>query len=605
MENIFGPVFSLIPFAIIALVIYAVVQLMRRRDTLKAVDPGIGTVRRLYFYIVSFVALMVAANGVVQIGKFVLEGLFGGDVLSLSRTGLAVGAALTIVGLPIWAFHWRLIQRHLEEIPVERTSWIRKIYLYLVLGVAAALAIVASVSLLQWAFGSKDFGGYPWSAAVVWIGIWAFHWRLEGAEGQPTAETLAIRRLYLYLMSLSMLVMVAVGFGLVVHIILQEGYASLVSVTVLLPSESGLWRPPMRSALALLLVGAVVWGTHWLHFARADYGSLLRRVYLYVFTILGGVIPLMVSLGIVMYGVLVWLMGVPIHEAAGTHFRFLPAVLASLSVGGGLWAYHWTVVQREAEASPSESRGLRRSYAYILAALGLDALAVGVATLVTGSVGILAESSREVVTGPDVWRNQMAMVITLGLLGGPLWGYYWWSVQRQSPEGDAGQPASLTRRIFVFAVLGVGALAGLGSLIFLIFVFLRDLLEGELSLSSVRDARVALGIVAAVAVFLPYYWMVHRQDSRAEALSAVREGVRPRRKEVTLLVARGGDAFGRGLEAALGYRVNSLVWADPDASQPQISEAEYQELAGRIGDAAGSNVLLIPSGATVRVLSYE
>ena len=54
---------------------YGILALTRRTRGLGETDPGIGTVRRLYFYIVSVVALMMAANGVVLIAGFVLDSL--------------------------------------------------------------------------------------------------------------------------------------------------------------------------------------------------------------------------------------------------------------------------------------------------------------------------------------------------------------------------------------------------------------------------------------------------------------------------------------------------------------------------------------------------
>ena len=78
-------------------------------------DPGIGTVRRLYFYFVSLVALMMAVNGLVQIVRFPLDSLFGPETLTPSRTALAVGISLAVVGLPLWAFHWRTMQRYVAR----------------------------------------------------------------------------------------------------------------------------------------------------------------------------------------------------------------------------------------------------------------------------------------------------------------------------------------------------------------------------------------------------------------------------------------------------------------------------------------------------------
>ena len=605
MEFIFGPIMSLLPFVIIGLVVYAIVQRKRRGAGEEAeVDSGIGTIRRLYFYVVSFVALMMAANGLVQVGRYLLEVLFGGEILSSSRTQLAIGASLLVVGLPIWAFHWRMVHRSLQEFPVERRSLVRKSYTYLVLGVAVGLAIGATVGALQWLFGDRSFSGYPWAALVVWLVVWAYHWRLESAEGQPTTETRAIRRLYLYLTSLATLGMVAFGLARVVHFILIEGYDSIITESVLVPTDAGLWRLAMRESLALAMVGSVAWGAHWLYLARRDFGSVLRQVYLFV-SLLAGVVTVLVSLGFVLYGVLVWGMGVPDDETARAHFRFMPVALAALAAGLGLWGYHWSVVRDEAETSALESKGVRRSYVYALAAVGLGAVVVAVATLVITAIGILSESARDIHVSPDFWRNQIAVVVTLLILGGPLWGYRWASIQGRTNLQDADERASLVRRIFIFVALGAGALALLGSGSYLVFAFLRGLLESDLSLEVLREAKIAIGILATTALFLPYHWLVYRDDRRVEDESAGPERPPISRKEVMVLVTEAGQDFIRNLEAALGYRVDTLRWADPDATLPELSQAECEAVAAQIGDAGGRSVLLVPSETEVRVLSYD
>ena len=64
----------LIPVIVLVLIAvavsYAIVHLKRLDNRLHEIDPGIGTVRRLYFYIVSFAALLMAANGLVQIIRY-------------------------------------------------------------------------------------------------------------------------------------------------------------------------------------------------------------------------------------------------------------------------------------------------------------------------------------------------------------------------------------------------------------------------------------------------------------------------------------------------------------------------------------------------------
>ena len=603
MEDFIGIVFLLILLALVGAIAYGIVGLARRGRDFADIDPGIGTVRRLYFYLLSFVALMMAVVGVVLVAQDVLEALFGGAVLARSDTRLALGLASALVGVPLWAVHWRLVGKYVRELPVEARSIVRKLYIYLVLGVAAAVAIGAAVDVLQWLLRSDSYSGYPLPALIAWSGVWLFHWRLESREGQSTPETRAVRRLYLYLMAAGALSAAAVGLGQLIHtVLLREAYDALTSLQLLSPAESGLFGEQARHALALILATGPVWVAHWVYFARDDHDSTLRQLYLYAFAIFGGTSTVLTALGIIIYGVLVWTFGAAGGKSAEAHFRFLPAALASLAVGGGVLGYHSWAARRE--ASSPERQGARTSYPYALAALGLFVLAGGIVTLVLVTVGLLTEAGRPTLAGEGLWRKPVALIITLGVLGAPIWGYFWTSTQRRVNAGDLEERAGLPRRVFIFVVLAAGMLALLGSVSHLVFVFLRELLEGDLS-NVLRDAKASIAIIVPAAIFLPYYWMVYRADRRTAAEAAPPEA-RPRpRRPVTVLANEGGGAYLRRLEAALCYSVSALQWADPDASLPELSEAQLQELVRQIGDAAGPNVLLVPDSAAVRVLSYR
>ena len=59
------------------------------------------------------------------------------------------------------------------------------------------------------------------------------------------------------------------------------------------------------------------------------------------------------------------------------------------------------------------------------------------------------------------------------------------------------------------------------------------------------------------------------------------------------------------LELALGYAVTPLEWADDEARAPEMSADEIDDLVRRIGNVAGSKVLVVPDDGTLRLLSYE
>ncbi|MFQ5860694.1 MAG: DUF5671 domain-containing protein, partial [Dehalococcoidia bacterium] len=259
VDRIFG---SLIPILVIVGIIAAIVALVRRRGGVVEEEPGIGTVKRLYYYGLSFVALMVAASGIALLVDFVAERLFGSEILVGGETQLALGLALTLVGTPIWLLHWSFAQRALAEFPGEARALSRKVYLYLVLGVSAAVTAAGLVSLLRWLLGADTFQGWHIALPLVWGGVWAFHWRVEDLEGQTAELARSVRRLYVYITALYGLGMLATGVDLALGQFLREAYDALFATEPLLSADGGLWSDTTRTAVAIALVGGGFWWWH-------------------------------------------------------------------------------------------------------------------------------------------------------------------------------------------------------------------------------------------------------------------------------------------------------------------------------------------------------
>ncbi|MXY45552.1 MAG: hypothetical protein F4Y44_00935 [Chloroflexi bacterium] len=629
---------TLVPVAIIGLIVYGIIAWRRRasEDAHDDTDPGIGTVRRLYFYVVAFVSLMMTASGIVLLIEFVLEGIAGGAVLSGSNTDLAAGVSLLIVGAPLWYFHWRYIQRVVVEQFVETRSILRKLYIYITLAVAGSILIYAAFNVLNWIFRTEDFSGYSLAATIIWGAVWVWHWLIAEHEGQPTQDIRAIRRLYIYIASLAGLVMLSIGVGRVFYFILLEGYNALVSTPVI-SGDSGLWRHAMREMLAVAIVGVGIWSLHWLYIARRDYDSVLRQVYLYIFAILGGVMTTLAALGIIIHEFLTWLFGTYSAATVAQHFEFLPGSVATLAVGAVLWAYHWHRVRYEADESGGTTLSARRAYTYILTVIGTGALAVAIFMLVSAALKLILAQFGDVVVGGDQWKRPLINIITLAILGTPVWGYYWRNIQTRAVELGTDERQATSRRIFIFAALGIGVLALLGSVSVLLFFVLRDLLEFALSLDTLADMTAPIAVIAAAAVFLPYYWSIYRQDRQQNGEDAERDAtsddttevapqteldvpdaletsgvpalldtpeIRHSHKQVTLL-APAGSPIVAPLQDALGYEVKMLLWADTDIATPTLTAADHARLAQAIAAAPGSRVLLIPDGEGLRVLSYE
>lgn len=601
MQILGGLLGSLVPLILLAAIVAAAIGWRRRADVQTEADEGIGTVRRLYFYFATFAYMMVASVGVVLVAAYILDELFGPERLHRDVTRVALGVALALIWAPIWAWHRQRVRRLLTEEPAERSSLLRKVSIYLTLGVTIGLVAGASMELLHWILGATSFQGYPLAAVAVWSVLWALTWQAEQSEGQPTDDTKTVRRLYVYVFSAVGLLMLAGGAGSALNIILREAYEGIVSLPAFLARDETIWSNDMKEWLTASVVGAGLWSTHWLRFARDDQRSDMRVFYLYVLALLGGVVTTLSGTGTILFGVLQWWFGTPEWDSAARHFRSLPTSISVVAVGGLLWSYHWAVVHHE-RAAAGELPAAQRIYRYAMAALGLGALAGMLVTLVPTVIAIIITSAQEVLVGPDWWRDRIVLAVTLGLLGAPVWGYHWWAAQRSAATHGADERNSLPRRILVYGVLGIGALAALGSVSHLVFTFLNAGLENRLSLTLLRDAKWSIGALSAALVIAPYYWFVLLED---RALAEPAPERKAARKSITLLIGADGQALAGQLEAALDTTVRVLQRTDEGAGAPPVTPEALATLGQRIAEAPGERVLLVAGAEGVEVYPYR
>ena len=600
MFGTLGILFSLIPVVVIVAIIYGISH-MRKRSAPS--EEGIGTAKRLYLYLVAIAGLMAGTSGVLQIARFVLDALPGTDGVSSSSTGLAVGLALTIVGLPLWFVHWRMIGNSVREHESEKGTLLRKLYVYVTLGVAIGLMAHAVVEILQWIFRAEvDFRGYPWAALVIWGGVWLYHWRFEQLEGQPSEDSRAVRSLYVYIVAGAALVLLATGLARIVHLILLSGYESLASIPVFAPGDGGLWRGAIRKGIILTMVGGAGWYFHWLRFAADDTKSMLRRLFVNLFASYGALITVLVALGIIIARSLLWGFGGG-NESAALYFRFFPATIASLAAGIAVGVYHHNVATKESGEAPQDWAGVREWNPYLLTATGLVALVIGVVTAVSTVVGVLAHAGTDILVGSTAWQGGVALAITLTLIGGPLWWKYWAKAQVRAVDGTQAKQEEgwSARRTTLPAILAVGLLALLGALSHVLFVFLRDLLDSGLGRSTVLDFQISIGILAAVAAFLPYYLSVYRAEQADGAVLPIKR----KKKNVSVLApADSGDVLKR-LEETLGYSVEHMRSTDERMNAIPLSDAALEALVGQIGDASGDKVLVVFDGQTAKIYPYR
>lgn len=153
---------SLIP---VGLAVWLTVwRIVHREAVAYGESPQASTVRRLYYYLVSAVGLVLVWVGAVQLLNALIDALLrpSSDVFrNIWHDPLATGVSLLVVAAPVWALHWRAVQRVARSADSagasERSSLIRRIFLY-GFALASALFVLFELSqvvyrLLLWVLG--------------------------------------------------------------------------------------------------------------------------------------------------------------------------------------------------------------------------------------------------------------------------------------------------------------------------------------------------------------------------------------------------------------------------------------------------------------------
>ena len=325
--------------------------------------------RRLYVFLVGIVGLGLLVRGAVGVLQMVWYALL--PPVPAVHSTLVVGSwwavplahrlAILLIGLLVWRVGWFWERRWtLPSAPdAERESLLRQAYYYVGVALGLAVFLVALAYLLRqgllWLFGTSWGAREEWwpslslalSALPVGLVVWLEYRRqiLPVHRVAPGTYPTIVERLYTYLAS-------AIGLG-----VAWWGVVDLVRVlthTLLwgsssIPVLSAWWPKPLATGIALSVVGFPTWLWHWHRVqdlarrpdevGQKERASLLRRVYLYGFALVAGLIVL-VDLSRVAQQVWLWILGVEsqrllseVVNASG------PALTAFL-----VWVYHMKVI---------------------------------------------------------------------------------------------------------------------------------------------------------------------------------------------------------------------------------------------------------------------
>ena len=590
--------FSALPIGIVAAVL-SVAAAARDADNERApVDPGIGTVRRLFVYVLAFLGVMFAATGVSLLLTGVLEVVIERVIVSQRSEALSTALAFTVVGTPAWVVFAALAQRSLAQHPAEAWSLTRRLYFVVVRAVAITFVTFNADGVCRQIAGIDPVSSHAWGWLLTWGGVWLVHARLVAGEPAPSAVTRLLERLSWYYGAVLGLAWSLNGIATLVRAPLESAYNAASGIALVDASLS----VDLREGAVGLLVGAVLWGTHWIvRLLRRDRRTTLWHVQVFVFGTLPGVALTVVPVAVLLYTALEWFLGTPDVESASAQFAEVPSLLGALAAGVATWGYHRAALveaTRDAEAQGEPER----VYRYAVAAAGLVTAAIGVATLIALACEAVGGGGSSLLRAAGWWRNPLVRAVTLLVVGAPIWAWYWQGLQRTLPLA-VGTRTSLSRRAFLFAAVGVSVAALLVSLVVLLFQVFRPLLDGDLSLSTLDDARWSIA-TAATSVFIAiYYLLVQREDQAATRLASPEAASPVRTRRVVLLTPEGASGVAEALRSIEGVRLQS--WERTDDAAAAFSDAQVKALRDAVASIDAERVLVIVTGEGFEVVPYR
>lgn len=540
--------------------------------------------RRLYLYLVSAAGLGLLAAGLSLLGITVLLFVFNDPSAQNSRTQLAGFTAMTLVALPVWGVHFWFARRFAMRDPDERASALRRLYLYWAclgasIGFMVALAITAADLLRPLidtctAVGRPDKGaGFntysscaanrDWLAtsqaawvAVVFLAMWAFHYRIAAHDRAAAGEAGAsatLRRWYMY-------VILFVGL-----LSMLAGARGLLELAWLKAQHSSIGDGRYIGDAAGLFIGALLaWGFHAYAIARNhvadDRHSTLRA--LEGFIVVGvSIATALVGASQILYVALARALVVDHPGGVGSD------ILSALGSPGSqalVYGTAWLLVRRrltrDARAQEGERQaGLRRLYTNLVALVSLAAWAIGAG----GLLWTLAEQLEAPIIGvkPSDWRDPVSLWITLLVVGAAVWLAHW----RPAPWAEDRQ--SLSRRLYVWAALLASVLVILGASVGMLAAVLQQIFSANPRLSDPSNLGFGhyLAVIVVAAAVGAYHWKVLRADAAARP---------PKIATAPAVVAAPAPAAAAIQTSALaGSHSHRYVLAITDATEDDVHQA--------------------------------
>jgi len=455
-----------------------------------------GGIRRFFQY-----GLLLALTIISGIG---ISGLLGrflhiGTTIYSDRAALALDSSFTLVGVPLYIATAIWTRNTIRKDTNETSTFGWNFYLTGVSIAALAINLNSQMHLYGVLIHGDPLQGKDIAQFIVWGSVWYFHFRLHNKLGRE--ENTSVDHLIGSLIGLGFSF---VGLLKLVEALLRSVFPAETNVALVSSNHA------IEAGLITLLVGAPVWYLYWVRTAAKATKDSIWYAYVLLIGVGGGLLTSVIASSSTLYAILVWFFGDTQSESAAQYFHDAPATLAAVIVGLMLVWYHRDVLEQVQSKARTE---IRRIYEYVIASIGLVASVGGITMILVSIIESITKTTQ--ISGSHS-SNTLILALTLIIVGGPIWWFIWESIQSKVAADSLAEQSSLVRRIYLFMLFGLAAVASLISLIVITYISFKDLFSGQIGMATFHGARFALGILITTLFVSIYHWNVYRGEKDVE-----------------------------------------------------------------------------------------
>ena len=595
---------NLIGLVVVIIVVVSIILATRSKKTFHSGSgtEAVSTTRGVWLYLLTLISLGIFATGVGQLLTLLFDVTIKSSYLTqvgratFNQQQLSLGLAMIVIGGPLWFLFWRVVQRHARGDSEEIGTAIRKLFLNFILLETALMGLITASEFMKWLIAGVPLANFSSGnlAIIIVAGVvWFYHWQVSESEGHPSPIAETLRRWYVYILSSFGLVWLTVG-------LVQLINAAVISLPVWgdVLVQGQFWNNNTQTSIAQIILGGVALYFHWSHMARGDFDSTLRQVYYYLLTISGGVIAALVASTILLFRFFIWVFG---GATTSLHFQFLGWAVPTILVGVAIWGYHQRLAQEEASGVQEKRESAQRVYFYLMSFLGLGTLVAGLIFLFGILIDVIIYATGTALTVTSGWwRNQLALCLALLLVGTPIWLYYWNGVLKRVQAGGIEEWRALSRRIFLYVIVGASIITLAADLVNIIYQLLSGTLQGNFGINVLRSSKWSLQTLIVAAPLLWYHWQILRVEQRHGAELAVT------RHNVTFLTDDRSGELATLLENRLGYKIQVLYQVGQTGEPLSVlPEEEINRVVSEIQSSLSNKVILVALGGKVIMLPYQ